>query len=131
MPSPKYFSKNALSFSITPCFFCALPPPPKRETGGMSLSISVPVVINAPSRNALATNFLVSSDLSFSVVMISVKSFSSCSRTNLRQSVVTCVSTLTWLIKASISSFLLRSCILASTALRMEARISLSSQLPA
>ena len=60
IPSPKYFSKNAFSFSMTPCFFLDLPPPPKRETGGISLSISVPVVFNVPSRKALATNFLFS-----------------------------------------------------------------------
>ena len=30
IPSPKYFSKNAFSFSMMPCFFLALLPPPKR-----------------------------------------------------------------------------------------------------
>ena len=130
IPKPKYFSKNNFNFSITSCFFFALPPPPKRDTVGIILSISVLVVFNMPSRNELNTNFLVSSGLSFSTAIISTRSFSSCSKTNLRQSVVTCVSALTLLIKASISYFLLRSCILASTALRIDVRISLSSQLP-
>ena len=78
MPSPKYFSKNALNFSIMPCFFFDRFPPPKRETGGISLSISVPVVLMAPSRNAFSMNFRVSSGLSFSVAIISAKSDSSC-----------------------------------------------------
>ena len=50
--SPKYFSKNVVSLSITPCFLTSRPPP-KRETGGMILSISVPVVFIVPSRKEL------------------------------------------------------------------------------
>jgi hypothetical protein len=44
-PLPKKRSKKALIFSMTVPFFAALFPPPKREIGGMSLSISVPVVL--------------------------------------------------------------------------------------
>lgn len=130
MPSPKYFSKNTLNFSIMPCFFFDRFPPPKRETGGISLSISVPVVLIAPSRKAFSINSLVSMGLRFSPETIAVKSASSCSDTYRRQSLWTELSTLTRLINCSINSFLLRSWILASTALRIVDNISLSSQFP-
>lgn len=42
------------------------PPPEKRETGGRILSMSVPVVFSAPSRNEPSTNLRVSSGFSFS-----------------------------------------------------------------
>ena len=47
LPRPKYRSKNIRSLSITACFFL-LRPPPKRDTGGRILSISVPVVFSVP-----------------------------------------------------------------------------------
>ena len=34
------------------CFFAARFPPPKREIGGIRLSMSVPVVLTTPSRKA-------------------------------------------------------------------------------
>ena len=44
---PEYFSKNFISFSIIACFLAVLAPP-NRETGGMILSIDVPVVFKLP-----------------------------------------------------------------------------------
>ncbi len=102
IPSPKYFSKNALSFSMIPCFFLARFPPPKRETGGISRSMSVPVVLTAPSRNAFAINFRVSSAFSFSVEIISAKSACSCSDTYRRQSPCTELSTFTRLFATAV-----------------------------
>ena len=55
-PIPKKRSKKPSSFAITPCFFSARFPPPKRDMGGSSLSMSVPVVLTAPSRNAISIN---------------------------------------------------------------------------
>lgn len=69
-PTPKNFSKNDFSLSMTPCFLTALFLPPKRDTGGISLSISVPVVLISPSRNAFSRNFLVSGSFSFSSLII-------------------------------------------------------------
>ncbi len=37
-PSPKNLSKKTFNLSMTLCFLAALPPPPKRETDGISLS---------------------------------------------------------------------------------------------
>ncbi len=51
-------------------FFSVRLPPPKRETGGRIWSISVPVVLSAPSRNALATKRCASAGFSFSSAMI-------------------------------------------------------------
>lgn len=51
-PIPKYFSKKILSLLIIPCFFSVRLPLPNRETGGISLSMSVPAVLISPSRNA-------------------------------------------------------------------------------
>ena len=80
-PSPKKRSKKSFSFSIILCFLAALPLPPKRDIGGMSLSITVPVVLISPSLNAFSRYFLVSSSFSFSLEMISVSCFSlSCAR---------------------------------------------------
>lgn len=42
------------------------PPPPNRDTGGINLSMSVPVVLISPSRKAFSRNFRVSGSLSFS-----------------------------------------------------------------
>ena len=84
------------------------------------MSISVPVALIAPSQNAFSINFRVSSGLRLSVEMISVRSVSSCSDTYWRQSLWMELFALTWLRNCSSSSFLLRSWILASTALRME-----------
>ena len=47
-PNPKYFSKNEDSFSIISFFFISRCPPPNRDMRGMSLSISVPVVLSVP-----------------------------------------------------------------------------------
>ncbi len=69
-PIPKYFSKNPSSLVMMPCFFSARLPPPKRVIGGISLSISAPVVLTDPSRNAVSINFRVSSGFSFSSAMI-------------------------------------------------------------
>ncbi len=55
-PIPKKRSKKPSSFAITPCFFSARFPPPKRDMGGSSLSMSVPVVLTAPSRNDISIN---------------------------------------------------------------------------
>lgn len=78
-PIPKNLSKNTCSFWITPCFFSARFSPPKRDIGGISLSIAVPLVFTEPSRKATSINFRVSSSLRFSSLMIetSYLSFSS------------------------------------------------------
>lgn len=125
-PIPRYFSKNVLSFSITVCFLEDLPLSEKRETGGNILSKSVPVVFITPSRSELSIYFRVLSDFSFSASMIADKSFSFCSLTKMRQSLSTWVEVLTRLIKPSISSLLLRSSILAPTALSIDSRMLLS-----
>lgn len=66
-PMPKNCWKNPCSFSMTVCFFLArVPPPPKRETGGISLSMSVPVVLISPSRKAFCKNLRVYGSRSFS-----------------------------------------------------------------
>jgi len=70
--------------SITACFFAALLPPPKRETGGMILSIAVPVVFRTPSRKALSIKCLVSSGFNLSSSMIAESSSSLRSFINLR-----------------------------------------------
>ena len=113
---------------MTPCFFLALPPPPNREIGGISLSISVPAVFISPSRNAFSINFRVSSGFSFSSVIIALRSWSRCSTTNSCHSFMTSSTSLIPAIKVSISCFLLRSSGLASIALLMVIRTSLSSQ---
>ena len=116
---------------MTVCFFSArLELPPKRRIGGRRLSIPTPVVFSSPSRKALSTNFFVSSALRFSSVMIELISFSFCSFTNARQSSKTSSISFALAMKVSISSFLLRSSELASTARRISTTISLSSQLP-
>ena len=120
---------SACNFAIIPSFLAARLPPPKRETGGRMRSTSVPVVFNTPSRKELSTNLRVSSGLSFSSAISVSRSVFFCSVTNFIQSSSTLVAVLTVAIKFSIRSFLLRSYILESTALRMSTRISLSSQL--
>lgn len=51
---PKNRSKKPFNFSMMVCFFSARFPPLKREIGGISLSMSVPVVLTEPSRKALS-----------------------------------------------------------------------------
>jgi len=79
---PKYFSKNILSLSMTACFFLVLAPPPKRETGGISLSMSVPEVLISPSRNALSRNLRVSSGFNFYLYFLRLPVFASIHRAN-------------------------------------------------
>lgn len=95
------------------------------------MSMSVPVVLNEPSRNELSMNRFVSSCLSFSSLIRATRSFSFFSWTNLRQSSSILVEALTVSMKCSISSFLLRSWMLELTALSIETRMLLSSQLDA
>ena len=127
-PMPKNRSKKPFNFSMMVCFFSARFPPPKREIGGISLSMSVPVVLTEPSRKALSIKRRVSSSFRFSSWMIvtSCRSFSSA--TKVRHSSITSDTSLIPAIKVSISAFLLRSSGLASTALRIVISTSLSSQ---
>lgn len=127
-PIPKNRLKNAINLSIMACFLTVRFPPPKREIGGISLSMSVPVVLTEPSRKALSIKRRVSSSFRFSSWMIvtSCRSFSSA--TKVRYSSITSDTSLIPAIKVSISAFLLRSSGLASTAFWIVMRISLSSQ---
>ena len=114
---------------MTFCFLADLPPPlAKREAGGKILSMSVPVVFKAPSRNELSINFRVSAGFNCSPSIIADISFSFCCWTNVRQSSSTFVPTFTRSIKRYISLFLLRSSILEFMALFIAIRMFLSVQ---
>ena len=127
-PIPKNRSKKPSSFAITPCFFSARFPLPKRDMGGRSLSMSVPVVLTAPSRNAISINLRVSFSFRFSSLIISVSCRSFSWATYSRHSTITSVTSLIPAMKFSINAFLLRSSGLASMAFCMVIRTSLSSQ---
>ena len=125
-PIPKKRSKKTLSFSMIVRFFFSLPPP-NLDTDGMILSISVPVVLIPPSRKEFSMNLCVSSGCRFSSLMISQSCFSRSCATYSRHSPSTSDTSLMPSIKLSISAFLLRSSGLASIALWMVMRTSLSS----
>ena len=74
--TPKYFSKNSVSRSITIFLTSLLLPPPNLETAGRILSMSVPVVRKFPSRNEFSMNVRVSSGFSFCSVIIAESSSS-------------------------------------------------------
>ena len=63
-------------------------PPPKREIGGINLSISVPVVRTEPSRNACSIKRRVSWSFRFSSAIIAASCFSFSSATKVRHSSV-------------------------------------------
>ena len=130
-PIPKKRSKNACSRLMILFFLSTrpFPSPPKREIGGMRLSMSVPVVLISPSCMAFSMKAFVRSGLRFSSVMIAL---SSCSFFFLMYSFHLAATSSLLLIDAmnsSISFFLLLSSGLESMAFRIETRISLSSPL--
>ncbi len=127
--SPKYFSKKLISLSIMLCFLAARLTPPKRDTGGRILSMSVPVVFRAPSRKAISNRRRVSASFSFSpaIRLDNSSSFRSC--TKLCQSSSMRALRFTRSTNCSISSFLLRSSRLELIALPIAANMLLSWQL--